>query len=590
MPQQVTTRSFDLARSGANTAETTLTPQAVRTRGVKQARILQTPDDPRLEAQPLYLPGLEILGAKHNVVFQATMGNWVYAWDSDTGALLWKKFLGTPIKGSTDIDAHNINIDWGILSTPVIDPAAGRMYLCYWSSAGGSWENGHHFVTALDVVTGEQVQTPLDLEGAQFTPGGGLPVQQFKSMERKQRSGLSIADNAVLIPFGTIAETAAGARGWMIAVDIASWSIAATWCSTAKGSGGGIWMSGSAPAIQNDGSIWVVTGNGDFDGVHDFGESVVRLRYTPPAGGNKGAFAVTGWWTPWTDDGRIGKNPQGEGAAAKLLGRRRMPSNFRPVAHLARMGVAAADMGEAWGDQDIGASGIVLIEELKIALLSSKDGVLYTIHLDNPGDTKPADLALNTDQANYGRLAAAVNLYTYFDPAVNPAPADPTKLNTLSGNVTHHLHGTPVTWKSTGRGWVHFCGGENGNLRAWQLQPDRSSAYLACSQAYASAAARGGGMPGWSIALSSNGGTGGIVWAMIPYGDANMQVTNSRLLAYDAEAFGQFNGGGGEIVPLWDSQDWGWNIMHPKFNRPIVADGKVLVPTYGGQLLVLELA
>ena len=39
MPQQVTTRSFDLARSGANTAETTLTPQAVRTRGVKQARI-----------------------------------------------------------------------------------------------------------------------------------------------------------------------------------------------------------------------------------------------------------------------------------------------------------------------------------------------------------------------------------------------------------------------------------------------------------------------------------------------------------------------------------------------------------------------
>ena len=55
------------------------------------------------------------------------MGNWVYAWDSDTGALLWKKFLGTPIKGSTDIDAHNINIDWGILSTPVIDPAAGRM-------------------------------------------------------------------------------------------------------------------------------------------------------------------------------------------------------------------------------------------------------------------------------------------------------------------------------------------------------------------------------------------------------------------------------------------------------------------------------
>jgi hypothetical protein len=30
--------------------------------------------------------------------------------------------------------------------------------------------------------------------------------------------------------------------------------------------------------------------------------------------------------------------------------------------------------------------------------------------------------------------------------------------------------------------------------------------------------------------------------------------------------------------------------LHPKFNRPVVADGRVLAPTYGGQILVLELA
>jgi hypothetical protein len=589
MPEAVTTRSFDLARSGSNTAETTLTPQAVRTRGVKQARVLHIPDDPRLEAQPLYLPDLHVLGVQHNVVFQATMGNWIHAWDTDTGELLWQKFLGTPIRGSTDIDAHNINIDWGILSTPVIDQAAGRMYVCYWTSVDESWEKGQHFVTALNVATGEQAHSPLSLEGVEFNPGGGLPVLQFKSIERKQRSGLSIVHGAVLIPFGTIAETAAGARGWLIAVDIASWSVSATWCSTAKGSGGGIWMSGSAPAIQKDGTIWLVTGNGDFDGVHDFGESVVRLRYTPPSAGGKASLTVTGSWTPWTDDGRTGGNPEGEAAVAKLLPRR-MPSNFRPVAHLARLGVAPEDMGGAWGDQDLASAGVVLIEDLGIALVSCKDGVLYTIRLDNPGDTKPADLAPATTEANYKKLAAPVILYTYFDPNVAPAPANPAKLNTLSANVTHHLHGTPVIWKSNSHGWMHFCGGENGNLRAWQLKPDHSSAYLACSQAYASAAIKTGGMPGWSIALSAHGGTGGIVWAMIPYGDANMEITNSRLLAYDAEAFSQFDGGGGEIVPLWDSQDWAWNIVHPKFNRPIIADGKVLVPTYGGQLLVLELA
>jgi hypothetical protein len=42
----------------------------------------------------------------------------------------------------------------------------------------------------------------------------------------------------------------------------------------------------------------------------------------------------------------------------------------------------------------------------------------------------------------------------------------------------------------------------------------------------------------------------------------------------------------GEIVSIWDSQDWNWNILHTKFNRPVVVDGKVLVPTRGAQLLV----
>jgi hypothetical protein len=592
MVNSVTMRSFDPARSGANTAETVLTPAAVRTRGVKQVRVLQIPDDPRLEAQPLYLAGVRIGGATHNVVIQATMGNWVYAWDIDTGALLWKKFLGTPIQGSQDIDAHNINVHWGVLSTPVIDAAVGRIYICYWSSANGTWQSGHHLVVSLDVTTGDQVNPPLSLEGAKYSPGGALPSRQFNSLERKQRSGLSIVKGAVLIPFGTIAETAESARGWLIAVDIASWSIAATWCSTVKGNGGGVWMSGSAPAIQGDGSIWVVTGNGDFDGVSDFAESVVRLRYTPPTAGANGSLTVTGWWTPWTDDGRTGGNPEGEAAKAALRALpRRMPSNFRPVPHLARLGIAPMDMGSAWSDQDVGASGIVLVEEPGVALVSSKDGILYTIGLDNPGETKPQDLAVNTAPANYRKLAAPPILYTFFSPDVDPAPANPIKLNTLAAGRTHHLHGTPVVWKSSTQGWMHFCGGENGNLRAWKFNADHSSAYLACSEAYASAAVTQppGGMPGWSVVLSANGGTGAIVWGMIPYGDANMEVTGSRLIAYDAENFGQFNAGGSEIMPIWDSQDWAWNMLHPKFNRPIVADGTVIVPTYGGQLLVLQL-
>ena len=78
-------------------------------------------------------------------------------------------------------------------------------------------------------------------------------------------------------------------------------------------------------------------------------------------------------------------------------------------------------------------------------------------------------------------------LYTYFDTTVNPATPNPALLNRLPSNVTHHLHGTPVSWATAAHGQMHFCGGENGNLRAWALGADRQSAYLGCSSAVASA-------------------------------------------------------------------------------------------------------
>ncbi len=313
MSVDVVTRSFNSARTGSNTAETVLTPTAIGTRGVGILRTLSVPDDPRLEAQPLYLSAVNINGTTRNVIYQASMGNTVYAWDADTGQLLWERNLGTPITGSNQIDMHVINVKWGILSTPVIDRAANTLYACAWISPDntGNWQTGRYFVAALDIATGA-LRTPLlDLHNATYAPAPPGTRQQFNSMERKQRAALAIVDGAVIVCFGTIMETAQSARGWMFAIDTVGWKIAATWCSTSRGSGGGIWMSGAGPAIQNDGSIWIVTGNGDFDGQVDFGESVVRLRYTPASAGASASLKVTGWWTPWTDDGRTGGDPEG---------------------------------------------------------------------------------------------------------------------------------------------------------------------------------------------------------------------------------------------------------------------------------------
>jgi len=600
LPPAVTTRAFDQARSGANRFETVLTPAALRARGIRRLFSLDLPGDARgCEAQPLLVPAVRMPnGRVRNLVLLATMANRVFAFDADDGSQLWQRDLGRPIKGSPAIDAHMINDNWGILSTPVIDAKEQILYACAWVSEDGSAARGQHVLAALHVADGRDAKPLLNLEGAVFEPGHGLPAQRFRSAERKQRAALTLAQGAVLIPFGTVVETLGSARGWLIAVDTARWTIAASWCSTARGSGGGIWHSGGGPAVDARGDIYVVTGNGDFDAVTDFGECFVKLRYTPPSAGAAAAIEAVDWWSPWTDGGRVGGSTEGEDGGRRAMNAAAahpMPSNLRMVSHLARQGVPEMDMGSAWGDQDFGAGGPVLAPASDALLAAGKDGILYTASLSGLGRTQPGDLAPERVAANYARLKAAPIFYTYYPGnGLQAAPVSPDKLNVLVGRVTHHLHGTPVVWEGSPHGTLHFCGGENGNLRAWSLSREGVSTYLACSAETASpqSPVPPGGMPGWMIALSAHGGQDGIVWALVPYGDANMELTPGRLLAYDAAAFGKFADGSGQIEVLWDSQDWGEGcaFTHPKFNRPVPWNGRLYVPTYDARVDVYGLA
>lgn len=588
MTPAVTTRSYDNNRSGANTQETILTPAAIRTRGIKQLFTLQLPGDARgCEAQPLIATGIRMAdGGKHDVVYVATMANQVFAFDIDTGARLWMVELGRPVDGNSSIDAHLINDHWGILSTPVIDNHAGVMYVCAWISPDGSVGNAQHFVHAISLRDGREARPRINLEGCSYDPGHGLPVQRFKSAQRKQRAALLLVNDTVFVGFGTIVESAATARGWLIAVDTSSFKITATWTSTVRGSGGGIWHSGGGPAADWEGFIYAITGNGDFDGITEFGESIVKLKYTPPMGGHIGALTVVDWWSPWTDRGRTGGNPEGEKEVAH-------PTNFRKDRHLVGiMGMAALNNPAVWGDQDFGAGGPVLVAGAQVVLAAGKDGILYTANMENLGKTRPADLDPAATAKNYGKLKMPPIFYTYYPgPQVSAAPSDVTKLDVWPDQRTHHLHGTPVSWNSASHGSMHFCWGENGNLRAWAMDKAGGSTYLACSAEVASVAAPVplGGMPGGMISLSANGDVDGVVWASVPYLDANMSNGPGRFLAYDAENFSKFSDGSGWIVPLWDSQQWNWQFTHNKFNRPVVWNGRVFLPTYDGRILVLGL-
>jgi len=89
------------------------------------------------------------------------------------------------------------------------------------------------------------------------------------------------------------------------------------------------------------------------------------------------------------------------------------------------------------------------------------------------------------------------------------------------------------------------------------------------------------------ITLSADGGDKGIIWASVPWDDANVGISAGRLLAYDAANFTIRADHSNRIVPLWDSATWNWQFSHNKFNRPTPANGKVYVPTYNGTVKVV---
>src|SRR5262249_36850794 len=121
----VLTRSYDNGRTGANTSETVLTPATV-SKGLKKLfSLVIAGDDPRIEAQPLYVPGITMNDGKiHDVVYVFSMANNVWAFDAVTGKRIWQNpvSLGPAFRPkvtskpgehrSTEIDSWGINIRW----------------------------------------------------------------------------------------------------------------------------------------------------------------------------------------------------------------------------------------------------------------------------------------------------------------------------------------------------------------------------------------------------------------------------------------------------------------------------------------------
>ncbi|MFZ0481176.1 MAG: hypothetical protein WAL71_18700, partial [Terriglobales bacterium] len=321
------TRSADNSRSGWNQHETILTQASVESKGIVRATIIPVFGDARgMEAQPLVLPHVKTARGTRDVMVLPSMADIVRGVDAHDGSEIWQVTLGMPVTGSQNIDSHQINQFWGCLSTGVIDADTQRLYQVCWVSPDdtGSPQSARYFMFVLNVADGSQV-VPKVLIG----PSG---KQGFNATMRKQRSSLVETNvNGMKTVFGcsgTTFETGPGASGYCFAFDAASNTVSALLAMTA-GEGAGVWMAGQGAVADAQGFLYVVTGNGDFDGVSQWGESFLKLKYTPSSGGVAASLQVVDHWTPWTDFARTGQTAAA--AAAKLAGVSASTEALKPV-------------------------------------------------------------------------------------------------------------------------------------------------------------------------------------------------------------------------------------------------------------------
>lgn len=565
----VLTRSYTNDRNGANTEETILTPARVGGNLLFKRFSLEFNDDPRLEAQPLFVSGLQIGGqAPRNVAFVCTMANNVWAFDADTGEKIWQSpNLGRPIKPAdkgigTEIELFHINILWGILSTPVIDLATNTMYLACWTSPDGTVANAQHQLNALDITTGKPLHPPLTITAN--ASAQGVPNVVFHPPHQKQRASLVLTQTrdaagaeqkTLFVAYATTNEGGdPQTHGWIIAFDVQAFRQTAAWCTTPHGGGCGIWQGGGGIAADDAGDIYVMTGNYGVGGVPaqgDLPESFVKLHYTPPAAANApGRLDAVAWFMPFHDADR---NANGD---------------------------------DDFQDYDLASAGPLLIRDFGLLVGAGKDGVLYVL----PQDTN----ALGQGQ-DFKVLKQPPIFYTYF-PGYGIDPSHVGNLDHLYDGKTHHLHCGSVFWRNPSLGPMLFCWGENESLRAWKIDASGQASFFAKSAEVASAGMGGmGGMPGGILTISANGEqpNTGIVWALAPVsGDANKHVVPGILRAYDATNPDPVPNADGtpRLKLLWDSTHIPNNAFnHCKFCPPVVFNGRVYAPTYDGRIDVYGL-
>ena len=362
------TQHNDLARSGANLNEKILNVENVN---AKQFGLLFTHAvDAQIYTQPLIVHDVGLAGkGQHNIVIVTTVNDSVYAFDAERSEVItpyWQtSFLASgavppsaaDMTGACGGEYMDFAGNCGIVGTPVIDAGTATLYV-----VARTKESATTFVQrlhALDIRSGsERTGSPVVIRAT--CPGHGQGhvggTISFDPLRGNQRAGLALVNGIVYIGWSSHCDWGPY-HGWLLGYDAKSLEQVAVYNTTPEGANGGIWMSGQAPAADEQGNVYLTVGNGtvgtssDRSDLVNRGESIIKLSRSGQT------LQIQSWFTPrrWQDLENT--------------------------------------------DNDYGNSGAILIPGTKLAFSGSKEGKVYLVNRDQMGGLSPADPDTNIVQS-----------------------------------------------------------------------------------------------------------------------------------------------------------------------------------------------
>ena len=385
--RDVVTYHYDAGRTGLNASEASLTSANVNASQFGLLRVLAM--DGKVDAQPLYLAGLTIGAQQRNVVFGASEHDSVYAFDADTGALIWKTSILAA--GETTSDDHSCNQilpEIGITSTPVIDRQAGGHGTIFVVGMTKDASGGYHQrLHALDVTTGAEMPgSPVEIHatypGTGANSSGGNVV--FDPGQYAERVGLLLLNGTIYMGWTSHCDEPPY-TGWLMSYSESTLAQTSVLNLTPNGSEGSIWMSGAGLAADASGNIYFLDANGTFETTldangfptqHDFGNAFLKVSTS----------------------------------GAKLA--------------VADYFAAHNTVAESDTDEDLGSGGALVLPDLldasgnvvHLAVGAGKDGTLYVVNRDAMGKFNSQN-----DTAIYQEVAGGGSVFgmpAYFNNAV----------------------------------------------------------------------------------------------------------------------------------------------------------------------------